>query len=151
MISVVIFTLRDTMRQVQETFNIPAYGVKHTTPGIKKEIAVLTEYLETDRVQESIQGSSRPANQEVTAVRDLLATGAAYSRTKKAFARYRKDVRKVENLGIQHEDGSDSEESNGEPGDEFGQDYYEPEKDDLADDEDEPLYQFLNDNIGEID
>ncbi|KAJ6614454.1 hypothetical protein B0H10DRAFT_2221337 [Mycena sp. CBHHK59/15] len=32
MITVCIFTLRDTMRTVQKSFNIPAYGERHTVP-----------------------------------------------------------------------------------------------------------------------
>ncbi|KAJ6614435.1 hypothetical protein B0H10DRAFT_2221313 [Mycena sp. CBHHK59/15] len=52
MITVCIFTLRDTMRTVQKSFNIPAYGERHTVPDMSAEVQKLADALRDEKIQE---------------------------------------------------------------------------------------------------
>ncbi|KAJ7720953.1 hypothetical protein B0H16DRAFT_1474190 [Mycena metata] len=75
MITVCIFTLRDTMRTVQKTFNITSYGERHTVPDMTNEIQALADALREERLQEHVV--NHPANDAenttaVVPVRDLL-------------------------------------------------------------------------------
>ncbi|KAJ7663707.1 hypothetical protein DFH06DRAFT_986655 [Mycena polygramma] len=73
-ITVCIFTLRDAMRTVQITFDIPAYGEKHKTPEITAEVSLLANALKSEKIQTFVQ--RRPANDHVAPVRDLIKEGA---------------------------------------------------------------------------
>ncbi|KAJ7780590.1 hypothetical protein DFH07DRAFT_865154 [Mycena maculata] len=103
MITVCIFTLRDTMRTVQKTFNITGYGERHTVPDMTNEVQALAEALQDERLQEHVM--NRPANNPenttaVVPVRDLLEEGAKYADTRGAFKKFTREKRKAENLGV---------------------------------------------------
>ncbi|KAJ6575846.1 hypothetical protein B0H10DRAFT_1837543 [Mycena sp. CBHHK59/15] len=98
MITVCIFTIREAMCTVQTAFEIPAYGEKHKTPPIDDEVTLIAGALKADRIQSYVQ--DRPANDHVTAVRDLIQEGALYANTWKAFHRFTRDTRKPEMRGF---------------------------------------------------
>ncbi|KAJ7648485.1 hypothetical protein B0H17DRAFT_1215628 [Mycena rosella] len=90
MITVCIFTLRETMRTVQKSFQIPAYGENHTVPDMTAEIQKLADALRDEKIQEYVV--NRPANDPsdstaTTPVRDLLEEGS-------------KEMRKAQNMGF---------------------------------------------------
>ncbi|KAF7369548.1 hypothetical protein MVEN_00284700 [Mycena venus] len=102
MITVCIFTLRDTMRTVQKTFKITRYGERHTMPDMTKEAQVIADALRDERLQEYV--ANRPANDPtdstaVTPVRDLLEEGSKYPDTRGAFKKFTKEEKRAENLG----------------------------------------------------
>lgn len=137
MITVCIFTLRDTMRTVQKSFKIPAYGLKHKVPNMTEEVRRVSEALAADKIQQFIL--NRPGNEQITPVRDLFEEGSKYPNTRTAFQKFRKDTRKAVNLGViegevVEEAGSDEEDE-----DEEGQEEeYEATPEDLELDDDEP-------------
>ncbi|KAF7360457.1 hypothetical protein MVEN_00776100 [Mycena venus] len=103
MITVCIFTLRDTMRTVQKTFKITRYGERHTMPDMTKEVQVIADALRDERLQEYV--ANRPANDPtdstaVTPVRDLLEEGSKYPDTRGAFKKFTKEEKRAENLGF---------------------------------------------------
>ncbi len=50
MVTVCIWTLRDAMHTVHKTFQILAYGTKHTSPAINDEIAAIAQALDKERM-----------------------------------------------------------------------------------------------------
>ncbi|KAJ7127537.1 hypothetical protein C8R43DRAFT_897281 [Mycena crocata] len=139
MITVCIFTLRDTMRTVQKTFQITGYGERHTVPDMSAEIQTLADALRDEKVQEYVL--NRPANDPanstcVMPVRDLLESGSNYADTRGAFKKFTAEVRRAENMGlvdgeVEMNVDSDAEESGRE-------DDYEVTGDDLGIDDEEP-------------
>lgn len=129
-----IFTLRETMRKMQEAFGISKLGTKHTTPSTEKEVAALRTMLKEGRIQEWV-GADRDDNRQVQEVRDLFAEGSYYVMKPSAFTKFRKSDHRAENVGRTNEDGfaSDEEDESDDEGDEF----YEPDMADLQLDEDE--------------
>ncbi|KII90070.1 hypothetical protein PLICRDRAFT_108798 [Plicaturopsis crispa FD-325 SS-3] len=93
MVTVVIFTLRDVMRNAQSQFKIPHHGVSHSHPNAKVDIQTLRDWLEQHKLQSYVK--NRDGKDEIMRVRDLMVTGAAYASTAKAFKNYRADKRKV--------------------------------------------------------
>ncbi|KAJ7777513.1 hypothetical protein DFH07DRAFT_766283 [Mycena maculata] len=136
-----IFTLRDTMRTVQKTFNITGYGECHTVPDMSKEIATLVDALQEEKVQEYVV--NRPANDPtdptaVTPVRDLLEEGSKYADTRSAFKTFTKEQRRAENLGFVAAEAS-TQEGDGEEDEDSGEeDDYEVTGEDLEMDDEEP-------------
>ncbi|KAJ7123895.1 hypothetical protein C8R43DRAFT_899453 [Mycena crocata] len=130
MITVCIFTLRDTMRTVQKAFKIPALGETHKIPDMSAEVQQLADALRDERIQEFVP--DRPANDPndstaVTPVRDLLAEGAKYA--------------DAQNLGFVDavDEGEDTIGEDGEQSETEGQDeQYEITSEDLEMDEEEP-------------
>ncbi|KAJ7168843.1 hypothetical protein C8R46DRAFT_897511 [Mycena filopes] len=103
MITVCIFTLRDTMRTVQKTFNITGYGERHTVPDMSKEVKALADALQQEQLQEYVV--DRPANDPdnttaVAPVRDLLEEGAKYADSRGAFKKFTPERRRAVNLGL---------------------------------------------------
>ncbi|KAJ7711660.1 hypothetical protein B0H16DRAFT_1815977 [Mycena metata] len=141
MITVCIFTLRDTMRTVQKTFNISSYGEHHTVPDMTNEIQALADALRDERLQEHVL--NRPANDldnttAVAPVRDLLEEGAKYADTRGAFKKFTREKRKAENLGVVDAEGS-LDGSAGDVDDESGmEEDYQVTGDDLGIDDEEP-------------
>ncbi|KAJ7506277.1 hypothetical protein B0H11DRAFT_1904160 [Mycena galericulata] len=139
MITVCIFTLRDTMRTVQKTFKITGYGERHTVPDMTKEIQTLADALAEEKIQEYVL--NRPANDPtdpnaVTPVRDLLEEGSKYADTRNAFKRFTKEKRRAENLGfVDAEAGGDDDAIEEE---DVERDDYEVTGDDLGMDDEEP-------------
>ncbi|KAJ7762285.1 hypothetical protein DFH07DRAFT_739385 [Mycena maculata] len=140
MITVCIFTLRDTMRTVQKTFKITGYGERHTVPDMSKEIQTLADALAEEKIQEYVGDrlANDPANpNSVTPVRDLLEEGAKYADTRSAFKKFTKEQRKAENLGFVDAEGGDRNDDAVE--DEIVErDDYEVTEDDLGMDDEEP-------------
>ncbi|KAJ7837660.1 hypothetical protein B0H14DRAFT_2589082 [Mycena olivaceomarginata] len=132
MISVCIFTLRDTMRTVQKTFKITGYGECHTVPDMLKE---------EEKIQEYVQ--NRPANDPedstaVTPVRDLLEEGSKYADTRTAFKKFTKEVRRAENLGlVEGEDGAREDDGAMDDDEHSGRDEYQVTAEDLDMDDEE--------------
>ncbi|KAJ7845679.1 hypothetical protein B0H13DRAFT_1647196, partial [Mycena leptocephala] len=141
MITVCIFTLRDTMRTVQKTFNIPGYGELHTVPDMTNEVQMLVDALKDERLQEYV--ANRPANDptdstSVSPVRDLLEEGSKYADTRGAFKKFTKESRRAENLGCL--DGLMENSTDDVHGDEDSgtEEDYEVTGDDLGIDDEEP-------------
>ncbi|KAJ7094489.1 hypothetical protein B0H15DRAFT_969182 [Mycena belliarum] len=138
MITVCIFTIREAMRTVQTAFRIPAYGEKHKTPPIDKEVALIAAALQTDQVQSFVE--DRPANDHVAPVRDLIKEGALYADTRKAFHRFTRDSRRPERRGFSRSDGVDEDtEGDREEEEEDDVEVYEPTEEDLRMDDEEFL------------
>lgn len=93
MITVVIFNLRDVMRNVQTQFKIPHHGVSHTSPNAVTDITNLQRWLESNKLQTYVK--ERPGKDTIHRVRDLMVTGAAYANTPGAFKNFRQENRKV--------------------------------------------------------
>ncbi|KAF8181438.1 hypothetical protein K438DRAFT_1976162 [Mycena galopus ATCC 62051] len=139
MITVCIFTLRQTMRTVQKSFNIPAYGEHHTVPDMSSEIQKLADAFQDERIQEYIvnRPSNDPSNSTaVTPVRDLFEEGSKYADTRAAFKKYTRMAKKPENIGVVEvmEDGVPPEPEEKED-DTMNEDYQVTEDDLRVDDE----------------
>ncbi|KAJ7696136.1 hypothetical protein B0H16DRAFT_1706433 [Mycena metata] len=117
MISVCIFTLRHAMQTVQTSFKIPAYGVKHKTPPINEEVALIAEALRENSIQSYVEG--RPVNDHVTPVCDLVKEGVLYADGRKVFHRFTRDARRPECGGFEVPEEevlpSDQEEDENDP------------------------------------
>lgn len=141
MISVCIFTLRDTMRTVQKTFKITGYGERHTVPDMSKEVEMLADALKEEKIQEYVK--NRPANDPedstaVTPVRDLLEEGSKYADTRTAFKKFTKEVRRAENLGlVEGEDGAREDDGAMDDDEHSGRDEYQVTAEDLDMDDEE--------------
>ncbi|KAJ6631959.1 hypothetical protein B0H10DRAFT_1901500 [Mycena sp. CBHHK59/15] len=119
MITVCIFTLRDTMRMVQ----------------------TLADALKDEKLQEYVL--NRPANDAtdstaVTPVRDLLEEGAKYADTRGAFKKFTKEARRAENLGFVDSPVADSMNDSGDGEASGMEEDYEVTGDDLGIDDEEP-------------
>jgi len=113
MVTTCIFTLRDVMRKVQTMYGISSHGTRHTNPDDKQEIDRLLRYLQEDKVQEFCR--NRDGNEEVEPVTDLMAEGAAYGDTAKAYRNFTKDGRTATNKGVPGAgDGADETGGSGE-------------------------------------
>ncbi|KAJ7064171.1 hypothetical protein C8F01DRAFT_984216 [Mycena amicta] len=143
MISVSIFTLRDTIRQVQSDFKTSYNGKTHTNPSTEKDLAILREYLQKSTVQ--TYTPRRAGNSQATPARDLMAEGVKYANGANPLREFRADRRKARNLGVpkpadapapvESEDESEGEEDNVEQAGPESED--DIELDDLAMDEEE--------------
>ncbi|KAJ7106927.1 hypothetical protein C8R44DRAFT_834268 [Mycena epipterygia] len=141
MITVCIFTLRDTMRNVQKTFNITGYGERHTVPDMSKEIQILADALKEEKIQEYVV--DRPSNDPtdptaVTPVRDLLEEGSKYPDTRGAFKKFTAEQRRAENLGFVDAEATTREGDAAEDDDSELEDDYEVTGEDLGIDDEEP-------------
>jgi hypothetical protein len=139
-ISTCLFVLREAMRTVQKTFDIPIYGIKHTTPSIMAEVRSLASALATEQVQRYVP--NRVTNEEAIPVRDLLEQGAKYADSRDAFAKFRKREDQVYNRGAVDQ-VQVREISEGFIDEEFETDvheFYAPDAEDLGLDDDEPAY-----------
>lgn len=97
MVSVVIFTLRDVIRQVQKEFKVPYNGTSHTSPSAAADIHTLCKYLESRELQQ--YKPARKDNQYATPSRDLFAAGAEYANKASAFKTFTRDTRAAINKG----------------------------------------------------
>ncbi|KAJ6592734.1 hypothetical protein B0H19DRAFT_1245565 [Mycena capillaripes] len=141
MITVCIFTLRDTMRTVQKTFNITSYGERHTVPDMTEEVQTLADALKDEQLQEYVV--NRPANDptdstSVKPVRDLLEEGSKYADTRGAFKKFTKEERKAENLGFVDGTVDDSTDHVDDGEDSGMEEDYQVTGDDLGIDDEEP-------------
>ncbi|KAF7370631.1 hypothetical protein MSAN_00696100 [Mycena sanguinolenta] len=103
LITVYIFTLRKTVHTVQRSFDIPAYGERHTVPDMTAEIQKLADALRDQRIQEYVANSANndtSNSNAVKLVRDLLEEGSMYADTRAAFKKFTPKTRKPENLGV---------------------------------------------------
>ncbi|KAJ7054575.1 hypothetical protein C8F01DRAFT_995323 [Mycena amicta] len=98
MISVSIFALRNTIRQVQCDFNTSYNSKKHTNPSTEKDLAILREYLEKNTIQSYTP--RRPGNNQATPARDLMAEGVKYANGANPLREFRADRRKARNFGV---------------------------------------------------
>ncbi|KAJ7479459.1 hypothetical protein B0H11DRAFT_2423691 [Mycena galericulata] len=131
MITVCIFTLRDTMRTVQKTFKITGYGERHTVPDMSKEIQTLADALAEEKIQEYVV--DRPANDPT----DPNTEGSRYADTRSAFKRFTKEKRRAENLGFVNAEAGAPDDDVMEEED-AERDDYEVTGDDLGMDDEEP-------------
>lgn len=118
------------MRTVQQAFNISSLGTSHTIPEISKEVQILTEALEENKIQEYT--IDWPLNEHIKPVRDLLEQGSQYPDSRSAFHMFRPDPRIPVNLGgidLTVSDGTSLEGNNLE---ESHQEEYEITREDLA-------------------
>ncbi|KAJ7629143.1 hypothetical protein B0H17DRAFT_962964 [Mycena rosella] len=141
MLTVCIFTLRDTMRTVQKSFKIPALGESHKVPDMSAEIQKLADALRDEQIQEYVP--NRPANDPddstaVTPVRDLFEEGAKYADGRSAFKKFTKEERRAQNLGLVDavRDGTDAVDSEGDESEQ--EEEYEITQEDLEIDDEEP-------------
>ncbi|KAF9060010.1 hypothetical protein BDP27DRAFT_1430576 [Rhodocollybia butyracea] len=118
MISVCIYSLRDAMHVVQNTFGIPIYGTRHTTPDMSKEVQYIAKKLREEKVQEYV--AECPANHD-------FHEGSKYANKRSAFSRYRVDEAIIADLGFCWRKQNDKEE------------LYIPSTNDLAMDSEEPI------------
>lgn len=103
MITVCIFTLRDAMRTVQKSFNIPDYGTRHTKPDTTEEIQTLAELLRQHDLQRHIP--NRPGNQFISPIDDLIHRGTEYAHTPKAYQAFRPPRHSATNMGhVEYDD-----------------------------------------------
>jgi hypothetical protein len=109
MITVSIFALRDVIRCIQEGYKIPFNSTSHTSPATNEDIQDICDYLRDNKLQSYTPDHEN--NDKTTPVRDLLAEGAAYANTARAFKNFRRDNCKATNLGTAH----GTEMSPGEP------------------------------------
>jgi hypothetical protein len=93
MVSVSIFALRDVIRQVQTNFKTPFNGKSHTSPAIDADISMVQEYLEEQEIQ--TYTPQRRNNEMTVPARDLMAAGATYATTSKAYRNFYLDNRKA--------------------------------------------------------
>lgn len=136
MIAVCIYSLRDAMRTVQKTFQIPIYGTRHTTPEMIKEVHAIAGALQEERVQEYV--SDRPANKEVDQRRDLIGEGSKYANKRSAFSKYHLDDSILHNLGFKGDPVTGNREDADEEEDGEEEEYI-PTEEDLAMDDEEPI------------
>ena len=100
MVSVSIFALRDVIRQVQTNFKTPHNGQSHTSPAIDADIALIRAYLKEQSIQ--TYTPQRRHNEMTLPARDLMATGATYATTSKAYCNFYLDNRKAHYRKTQH-------------------------------------------------
>lgn len=100
MVTVSIFILRDVIRKVQESYKIPFNSTSHNSPATDEDVKDLRDYLRTHKLQTHMP--DRDHNDKATPARDLLAEGAAYANTARAFKNFRRDTRKATNFGTEH-------------------------------------------------
>jgi hypothetical protein len=93
-VSVSIFALRDVIRQVQINFKTPYNGKSHTSPAIDADISVIRAYLEEQKIQ--MYTPHRQNNEMTVLARDLMAAGAVYATTSKAYRKFYSDNRKAQ-------------------------------------------------------
>jgi hypothetical protein len=93
MITVVIFNLRDVMRNIQSQFKIPHHGISHTSPNAAEDIAKLRGWLESNKLQTYVK--ERTGKDSILRVHDLMVAGAAYANTPGAFKNFRRETQKV--------------------------------------------------------
>src|ERR1700748_1714602 len=74
MVTRCIFTLRDLMMKVQNMFQIPSHGSRHTSPDDRKEVENLMTYFRENKLLEFV--ANRPGNDVVEPTRDLMVEGA---------------------------------------------------------------------------
>lgn len=142
MITVCIATLRTAMRTVQKSFEIPAYGVKHTSPSTTAEVTRLAQTLSEEKVQSYV--SDRPYNERVRIARDLLLEGSQYAHKPNAFKLFTEDPRRARNIGQTAPPEDDSEEEQEERQESDEEEIDEgPTPDDLAVDDEED-YSMVN-------
>ncbi|KAF7373970.1 hypothetical protein MSAN_00609500 [Mycena sanguinolenta] len=144
-ITVCIFALRDAMKTVHATFEIPDYGTKHTVPDMQNEIQRVAEALEKNRIQEL--WPRRPWKDQVVRARDLFEEGANYLNTRGAFSRYTAPT----TLYAIIPPGADAAQTNNTPNDkdddENMQEDYEVTQEDLEMDDEEP-YDMISSLLG---
>ncbi|KAJ7220850.1 hypothetical protein GGX14DRAFT_676232, partial [Mycena pura] len=137
MITVVIFNLRDVMRNVQTQFKIPHHGLSHTSPDAAQDIAKLQEWLELNKLQTYVK--ERDGKDKILRVRDLMVAGAAYANTPGAFKNFRRETRMVsyKKVSLETAESDSDEEDEPEQPEETETQLDEVERDDLMhDDED---------------
>jgi hypothetical protein len=100
MVTVSIFVLRDVIRRVPEGYKIPFNSTSHTSPLTHKDIMDICNHLHNNKLQSYMPECEN--NDKATPVRDLLAEGAAYANTTRAFRNFRRDTRKAANLRTAH-------------------------------------------------
>ncbi|KAJ6465253.1 hypothetical protein DFH09DRAFT_1346413 [Mycena vulgaris] len=117
MVTVVIFNLRDVMRNVQTQFKIPHHGLNHTSPKIDTDLANLQGWLEEHCLQSYVK--DRAGKDIILRVRDLMVTGAAYASTPSAFKNFRAEMRNVvfkqQAAAVETNNIDEDEEENDEP------------------------------------
>jgi hypothetical protein len=139
-IAVCIYSLRAAMKTVQSAFEISSSGVRHTVPDMSAEVNLIADNLKSEKIQEYVQ--DRRGNDAVDLVRDLLAEGSKYANSKTAFSKFRKSTEIIENLGVQENaPGSAADDGDDEADD---SEDYEATAEDLALDDEEPLYDFVD-------
>jgi hypothetical protein len=100
MVTVSIFALRDVIRRVQEGYKIPFNSFSYTSPATNDDIKDICDHLRDNTLQSYTP--ERENNDKAVPVRDLLAEGAAYANTARAFKNFRRDNRKATNSGTAH-------------------------------------------------
>lgn len=99
MLSVVIFTLRDVIRQVQTEFKVPYNGTSHSSPSSSNDISNLRGYLERLELQQYRPGCK--GNEYATPACDLFSSGAEYANKPSAFKTFTHTHRAATNKGAQ--------------------------------------------------
>lgn len=87
MVSVLIFVLRDVIRNVQTSFKTPYNGKSHSSPATTEEIKILREYLERHSIQSYYR--EREGGDSAVPVRDLFLEGTKYMHMASAFKNFR--------------------------------------------------------------
>jgi len=105
MVTVSIFTLRDVIRRVQDSYQIPYNSSTHTSPAADEDITNIRNYLQEQTLQSYTP--DRKENKWATPSRDLLSAGAAYANTAGAFNNFRCDTRNAVNHGTPHGNSTD--------------------------------------------
>ncbi|KIJ25074.1 hypothetical protein M422DRAFT_273994 [Sphaerobolus stellatus SS14] len=95
MISTCVYILRDAMRTVHEAFDITPSGNRHSSPNMAKEIALIAEYLHTEKLHTYISGRGINDGSAMEPPTDLLVMGAMYPNTRRAFHTFVPDLREA--------------------------------------------------------
>ena len=93
MVSVSIFALHDVIHQVQINFKTIYNGKSHKSPAIDADISVIWAYLEEQIIQ--TYTPQHPNNEMTVPAHDLIAAGAMYATTSKAYRNFYSDNQKV--------------------------------------------------------
>lgn len=77
------------MHTVHKTFQVPAYGTKHTSPMINDEITVIAHALKKERIQSYVKNCpGSDAENGVMPIRDLVTHGVQYFNACKAYPKF---------------------------------------------------------------
>jgi hypothetical protein len=87
------------MQTVHGSFKGRGMGTQHTNPDMMKEVDSIAKYMVAQKLHVHM-ATDCPGNNFTSSVIDLLADGARYPHTKKAFHNFLKDPQRYTNMGV---------------------------------------------------
>jgi hypothetical protein len=107
MVTVSIFTLRDVIRQVQNSYKIPYNSTTHTSPATDGDIQEICDYIQKESLQ--TYTLDHKENKWTTPAHDLVGASAAYANTASAFNNFQRDTHNALNHGTAHGDNTSTD------------------------------------------